>query len=140
MSVSEAIEFLRQHQPMPGDDVITELQAGQFIAALRLLESRPTQEAIPLLLGSVSPNTGLGMYEHIGFVLRRFHPELVAPHLARLLNHSSAEVRCRAAWWCSDCPDESLSTPLLERLRREEDPGVCYAVRAALEARGPREP
>jgi hypothetical protein len=140
MNALEALEFLRRHQPMPSDEDITELQADQFISALRLFESQPTQEAIPLLLGAVGPGTALGMYEHIGFVLRRFSPAAVAPHLVRLLHHASPDVRCRAAWWCSDCPHESLPKPILMQLRREENAEVSYALHAALEANGHREP
>ena len=136
MTNAEALEYLREHQPMPSDAVVTAAQADRFIEVLQLLEAYPSEQAIPLLVGSVSETTGLGMYEHIGFVLRKLPVEQVAQHLIPLLEHPMPEVRGRAAWWCSDCPCPLLAMPLMRQLRQEQNEEVRYALKGALQACG----
>src|SRR5260221_8075640 len=119
MTSSEALAFLRAHQPMPDDKVISHEDAESFIAALDVLEKMPTPEAIPLLVGAVSNATTLGMYEHIKFVLMRFRPSQVAPSLAVALRDPESGRRYRASWWASDCPCIELVEPLQDLLAHE---------------------
>lgn len=134
MTHAEALDFLRSHQPMPGDDLITHKEADRFIEVLELLEAKPTADAVPLLIGTVSASTGLGMYEDIRFVLAALPVAEVAPHLIRALRHADAHVRCRTAEWCSQCPSQTL---LLQQLTIEQDEDVRFAINTALEACAP---
>ena len=137
MTHAEALEFLRSHQPMPGDDLITHEEADRFIEVLELLEAQPMADAVPLLIGTVSASTGLGMYEHIRFALGALPVDEVAPHLTRALRHADADVRCRTADWCSQCPSQTLVGPLLQQLTIEQDEDVRFAINTALAACAP---
>jgi hypothetical protein len=134
MTHAEALDFLSSHQPMPGDDLITHEEADRFIEVLKLLEAKPMADAVPLLIGTVSASTGLGMYEYIRFVLAALPAAEVAPHLIRALRHADADVRCRMSEWCSQCPSQALVGPLLQQLTIEQDEDVRFAINTALEA------
>ncbi|NRF72473.1 hypothetical protein HLB44_36540 [Aquincola sp. S2] len=140
MTHTEALSFLSLHQPMPGDSEISPETADRFIETLRFLEENPHPAAVPFLIGSVSEHTGLGMYEHIGFVLRKLPPYEVAPHLIQALKHGEATTRARAAWWAADCPCPALAKPIRDLLAVEQDPQVRYAAESALQVCLPNAP
>ena len=125
---------------MPGDNEITPEIADRFIEILRYLEQSPRPEAIPLLVGTVTKHTGLGMYEDIRFVLRKLPAHEVAPHLIQALKHGDAAIRERAAWWAADCPCPALAQPLRQLLALEQDSEVRYAAETALRVCLPNAP
>jgi len=130
---AEALDFLRLHQPMPSDHSITAEVADGFIEVLKCLETQPIAEAIPLLIGTVTEETGLGMYEHIKFVLMRFPADVVAPFLIAALEHQNPGRRYRAAWWACDSPSKVLIEPLRSLISKETDEDIIFAATTALE-------
>jgi hypothetical protein len=102
MTTDEALQFLREHQPMPDDHHITEEEGRTFIAILAHFEAHPDERCLPLLVGSVAPGTGLGMYQHIRFVFHRFPAEVVGPHLLHALRSPIPEVRYWGTDWALD--------------------------------------
>lgn len=134
MTTTEALEFLRSRQPMPGDRAITEAEGLAFAAVLRHFEAHPVERCLPLLVGAVSGDTGLGMYQHIRFVFLRFPPSVVGPHIVRALVSPDAGVRRWGVDWSLDCPWPGL-LPHLERIvASEADADSHELARVAIEA------
>jgi hypothetical protein len=132
MTADEAIHFLARHQPMPSDRDITDEEGQTFAAVLKLFEDQPDRRAIPLLIHSVSEGTGLGMYEHIKFVLMAHDKRDVIPHLQEALGSPDAGVLYRACWWACDVGAwdlEGLVVPLLSH----PDTDVADSARAFME-------
>lgn len=63
---ADALAFLRLHQPMPSGLSITREEADGFVEVLKCLEAQPIPDAIPLLIGTVTEETGLGKNRRIG--------------------------------------------------------------------------
>ena len=87
---------------MPDDHDITDAEGSTFAAILRHFEAQPDERCLPLLVGSIAPGTGLGMYQHIRFVFHRFPPEVVGPHLLSALRSPIPEVRYWDTDWALD--------------------------------------
>lgn len=121
MTADEAIAFLERHQPMPSDHRITEKEGAMFAAILKFFEAHPDKRSIPLLLGSVSADTGLGMYEHIKFVLLRHQKEEVTPHLRRVLVTGSDAQKARCCWWAADLGAWTLRDEVAIALKSEDE-------------------
>jgi len=102
MSTDDYLAFLAAHQPMPRDADITDDEGTTFIAALKHFEMHPDARCIPLLINSVSQDTGLGMYEHITFALLAHPRDAVLPHLERGLRSDQLGVIYRCCWWSTD--------------------------------------
>ena len=87
---------------MPFDSAITDEEGEAFAEILEHFEAQHDERCIPLLIHSVSPDTGLGMYEHIKFVLMAYPGEQVVPHIRRGLVDGNDGVRYRCCWWAAD--------------------------------------
>ena len=87
---------------MPSDSAITDEEGAAFAEILEHFEAQHDERCIPLLIHSVSPDTGLGMYEHIKFVLMAYPGEQVVPHIRRGLVDGNDGVRYRCCWWAAD--------------------------------------
>jgi hypothetical protein len=99
MTVEQALDFLRHHQPMPSDLAITPEECKPFIEIIELFQKYPDPRCLPLLINSVSLDTGLGMYEHILFVLMAHDRNDVIPHLREGLRNGSDGVKHRCCYW-----------------------------------------
>jgi hypothetical protein len=129
MTTAEAIEFLRAHQPTPSDHAITDAEGRMFAEILKHFEAHLDEACIPLLVGSVSADTGLGMYQHIRFVFHRFPLTTVGPHILAALRNADARVRAWAVDWALDCP-----WPDLQRIcASSEDEDAHELAEAAIE-------
>lgn len=116
MSESAARSFLREHQPMPiplTDDALIE----RYVAAVEALQVADDEEAVTLLLGSLS--RGIGFFET---VLDRVveKPQAVLTNAIRSCM-SRAEPMC-IYWACLaayEAPDPALLPPLVSALASE---------------------
>ena len=133
MTGEEARTYLLQHQPMPSDSDITENEADTFIAILQFLEENPNPDFIPLLMGSVSSQTGLGMYEQIQFVLNQFSEGEVVPHVRVLLQSPNPGARSWAVGWALEFPSSTYLKAINEILHSPEDDDSHYLAVAVLE-------
>jgi hypothetical protein len=134
MDTEHALSFLRSHQPMPSDHAITDDEAATFIAILRYFEIERDERCLPLLINSVSSETGLGMYEHIKFVLLAHPREQVVPYLKQGLEDGNSGVLYRCCWWAFDIDAWELAD-LIQPLITHVDEDVRSAARAFVEAR-----
>ena len=132
MNTEEALTFLTNHQPMPGDLDISDAESAQFAELIEHFESNPDPRCIPLLINAVSKNTGLGMYEHIKFVLIAHSKDQVVPHLREGLLHGNDGVKYRCCWWATDIDAWELED-LIRPLARHDDEDVREAANSFLE-------
>jgi hypothetical protein len=102
MNTDEALNFLGNHQPMPGDGEISQEECDLFIAVLNHFKENPDERCIPLFIYSVSINTGLGMYEIIGDVLVAQNRDQVVEKLKDALIDGNDAIRYRCCWWAAD--------------------------------------
>lgn len=134
MKTEDALQFLRDRQPMPSDHVITEDEGRIYASVIRHFERKPDSRCIPLFIGSVGNRNGLGMYEHIKLVLRRHGKEDVVPHLRRALKRSNDEVKSRCIWWACDLDAWELANDI-QPLLRSQDIDVKEAAEVFIEIR-----
>lgn len=134
MDTERALTFLRSHQPMPPDHELSVDEGSTFAAIVQHFETEHDERCIPLLIHSVSPDTGLGMYEHIQFVLMAHSREQVIPHLHHGLAAGNDGVRCRCCWWAADVGAWELAD-LIEPLTAHSDEDLRSAAQAYMELR-----
>ena len=134
MNTEQALAFLAEHQPMPADGDISESECDAFCALLQHFEEYPDPRCLPLLINSVSNETGLGMYENIRFVLLAHNEGDVAAHLLQGLTHGNDGVKYRCCWWAGDVMAWDLADAI-SPLTEYEDEDVREAAAAFLELR-----
>ncbi len=120
---------------MPDDTEITDEEGSTFADIIEHFESNPDRRCIPLLVGAVSENTGLGMYEHIQFALLAHAKADVIPHLREGLRHGNNGTKYRCCWWAIDLDAwelEDLIIPLADHSNED----IRDAARAFIESRG----
>jgi HEAT repeat protein len=134
MDTELALAFLKAHQPMPSDAAISDEDGATFAAIVKHFEATLDERCIPLLIHSVSPNTWLGVYEHIKFVLMAHPCERVIPYLQRGLLDGNDGVRSRCCWWAADVSAWEL-VDLIRPLTAHPDEDVRGAAQAFIELR-----
>ena len=102
MNIEESIIFLKMYQPMPDDNDINEKEAETFFNIIKLFEKETDERCIPLLINSVSENTGMGMYENIRFALQNQKREIVINNIRNGLRSNNPGVVYRCCWWAVD--------------------------------------
>jgi len=134
MTAEAALQFLLEHQPMPADRELTDQDGKVFAAVLSYFENHPDPRCLPLLIRSVSRDTGLGMYEHIKFVLMAQNREEVIRHLRACLQDGDEGVKYRCCWWASDVDAWELED-LIRPLTAHADEETQEAAESFLELR-----
>lgn len=112
MTDDQALQFLSAHQPMPSDHNISDVQAQQYAEVLCHFLENPDIRCIPLLINSVSRETGLGMYERIEDVLLKQPRNDVITHLVSGLKSHDPGVRSRCCHWALALSAVELSTQI----------------------------
>ncbi len=129
MNTEDALQFLEQHQPMPGDSNITQEQCDLFMSTLKHFSENPDERCIPLLINAVSNETGLGMYEMIGDVLIEQKRENVVEALKTALSRANDAVKYRCCWWATDIDAWDLEA-LIWPLKSSENEDLIDAAEA----------
>lgn len=89
MNRNEALSFLRNHQPMPDDDELTQEVIDKYDEARKLLTADPDKEAISLLLNSYGNGDGRGIYQLVEDVLYKCHRDDVIVEIKEILENPS---------------------------------------------------
>ncbi len=121
MTVDEALAFLAAHQPMPSDHDVSTDECTVCCDVLRLFTANPDGRCIPLLINSITADTGLGMYEAISAVLMSHPSEQVIPHLRTGLLSGNTAIIYRCCWWACDVRASGLSDVVRPLLHHEDD-------------------
>lgn len=89
MNRNEALSFLRNHQPMPDDDELTQEVIDKYDEARKLLTADPDKEAISLFLNSYGNGDGWGAYQLVEDVLYKCHRDDVIVEIKEILENPS---------------------------------------------------
>lgn len=121
MTKEDALQFLRQHQPMPPDSELSQELIKKYDEVCRFFMKHHYSECIPLLLNSFGEGSGFGRYERVGQVIRNFSADQVVPHLIEALSSGNRYVRDWCAQLSIDFPVPELLAPLKLLLREDSD-------------------
>ncbi len=138
MKTQEAILFLKQNQPLPDDEYLSEELIEKYDEVRRWFMENPLVDCIPLFLNSFGSGDGFGVYQLIGDVLKKYSQDVVTPHLTSALSSSSNNI----CYWSSQIsalfPAQELIKPLSLLLKNEEF-DIRYSAITALEQIGGKE-
>ena len=129
---SEAISFLRKHQPMPPDKELSTELITEYDEVRKYFVEHPDLEAVPLLLNSFGQGTGHGVYQLVGNALRTLPSEKIIPYLRSAIRSEHPSVRS----WCAEIAAEFPSAeliPALSMLLEDDDEDARSASVFALE-------
>ena len=132
MNREQALSFLRDHQPMPGDADVDRDLVEKYAEVRRYFLRSPDRACIPLFLSSFGEGSCFGVYQLVEDVIRQFPGEEVVPHLLVALSSAHRSVRYWTAQIAACFPAPEL-VPELEKLLDEDDFDLRYATVTALE-------
>ena len=131
MTREEALQFLRDHQPMPGELELEQETISTFEDVRQYFLANPDKACIPLFLGAFAPDTGFGVYQMVEMIFWKFEPADVIPHLIAGIRGETPGARSWSAEIASGFPSPELIEPLTEALA-EGDPDLTDAAVIAL--------
>jgi len=131
MERNEALQFLRNHQPLPSDEDISEEILDFYDQVREYFLAHPDPECIPLILNSFGGVDGYGIYQIMGEVLDKYTLDQVKPHLLNGLNSPSRNIRYWNADIAANFPDSDFVKPL-GKLLQDEDPEIRWVSILAL--------
>lgn len=135
MTRKEALDFLRQHQPLPADKDLSREIVDKYDESRKYFLANSDPVAVPLLLNSFGEGSGFGVYQLVGDVIAKLPNEIVVPHLAAALESEHRGIRYWNAQIAARFPEPEL-TPSLAKLLLEPDHDLRYAAITALEQIG----
>ena len=126
----KAFSFLREHQPMPSDEDVTEEEIKKYEEVRTFFINNPDERCVPLFLNSFGGKDGLGVYQMVEDVIVMYNKKVVLTCIIHAVNSSYEGVR----YWCiqiaSNFPDESLLSPLANFLQSEDQDIKTAAITA----------
>lgn len=149
MTKEKALQFLRDHQPMPDELDLDEKTIRTFDEVRMHFLEYPTKECVPLFLGAFANDSGFGVYQLVGGVFWKFEPADVVTHLIAGIRSKQPGARYWSTEIAADFPTTELIEPLSEALaqgdhdlkfaavtalERIKDPAAEHVIRAALES------
>ena len=136
MTTEEALRFLARHQPLPPENELDEQTIATYDEVRKHFLDVYDERCVDLFLGSFGEGMGLGVYQLVDEVLRKYPHDLVVLSLDRHLCSSHSGVR----FWCLQVatifPDYTLR-PHFKRLvlSGDVDESLFAAQNIALTAR-----
>lgn len=130
MNTEEALQFLRENQPLAPDDQLDD-RIKTFEEVRQFFEEHIDPRCLELLLNAFGDGSGFGVYGLVEDTIRMYPPELVVPILQRTLRSPIKSIRYWNAQIAESFPHESLVEPLA-RMLEEEDPDLRWAAATAL--------
>lgn len=97
MDKNEALNFLKENQPLPNDKELNEKSLEKYDNVRKFFLENPCEECIPLFLNSFGGMDGLGVYQLIEDVIRQFNSDIVIPYLNKALESKIETVQ----YWCT---------------------------------------
>ena len=119
MNSEIALNFLKNHQPLPSDENLTKSLLDDYDEVRKYFIEHPNKQAISLFLNSFGEGDGLGVYQLIEDVVRAHNIEDVIPHLNSSLVNGSNAIQYWCAQIAANFPDERLLEGLLIALDNE---------------------
>ncbi|CVK17238.1 hypothetical protein Ga0061079_1293 [Apibacter mensalis] len=131
MTQEEALNFLKEHQPMPKDEDLSEELIRKYDEVRQFFLQNSNKECVPLFLNSFGYIDGLGVYQLVEDVILQFSSEDVVPYLKIALDSKEYSVR----YWNVQIAANYLSSellPLLNKILREDDFDIKYNALTAI--------
>ncbi len=117
MTTEEALNFLRQHQPMPPTVELSDDLIKHFDDVLQHFTMHRDNRCVPLLLNSFGEGDAHGVYQLVEDVIVRFPNDTVIQALKNGLSSRHRSVRYWNAQIAANYPEPQLILPLLDLLR-----------------------
>ena len=114
-----ALKFLKNHQPMPSDEDLSEDLIETYDEIREHFLITPDKRCIELFLNSFGYIDGFGVYQLVENVILQFSKEDVLPHLLKALKSKHAGVKYWNAQISSNYPCLELIMPLKDLLYDE---------------------
>lgn len=89
MNRNEALSFLRDHQPMPDDDNLTQEVIDKYDEVRKFFTANPDKEVISLFLNSYGNGDGWGVYQLVEDVFYKCHRDDVVVEIKEILENPS---------------------------------------------------
>ncbi|MCI1680106.1 MAG: hypothetical protein LKK36_09105 [Ewingella americana] len=89
MNRNEALSFLRDHQPMPDDDDLTQEVIDKYDEVRKFFTANPDKEVISLFLNSYGNGDGWGVYQLVEDVFYKCHRDDVVVEIKEILENPS---------------------------------------------------
>jgi len=89
MNRNEALSFLRDHQPMPDDDDLTQEVIDKYDEVRKFFTANPDKEIISLFLNSYGNGDGWGIYQLVEYVFYKCHRDDVVVEIKEILENPS---------------------------------------------------
>lgn len=131
MTTNEALDFLRQHQPMPADIELSQDLIDKYDEVRKFFLNEKDIRSVPLFLNSFGNINGFGVYQLVEDVIIKFSSEEVLPHLKVALSRSEYSIRYWNLQIAANFPSIEL-LPQLKILLKEDDFDLKYNTLTAL--------
>lgn len=115
----EALDFLKEHQPMPSDDKLQEKEIKKYEEVRRYFLENPDEQCVPLFFNSFGGKDGLGVYQMVEEVILMYDSEAVLPYLLKTFDSEYESVKYWGIQISSNYPSECLFNPLVNLLESE---------------------
>lgn len=102
---TEALSFLKTHQPMPRDEEVKEDEMMAYDEVREFFLNNPDEQCIPLFLNSFGGKDGFGVYQMVDEVIRMYDKEIVLPYILKAFNNPSDSVKYGCVQIASDFQD-----------------------------------
>jgi len=133
MNLFEAIDFLKENQPLP-DDRVLETNSEileKFNEVRKYFLENPNPICISLFINSFGNGSGFGIYQLIEDVLLMYSSGQVIPHLIKGLKSQKYGIKYWSTQIASSFPNNKLIDPLA-KLLKDKRSDVRYAAIVAL--------
>lgn len=117
MTRDQAIEFLREHQPMPDDADLDDATAETYDEVREYFEANPDPECVSLFIGSFGDGLGFGVYQLVERTLARHPQDIVISAINNGLQSRFPGVQYWSANLAVAFPDDCFLCPLLANLK-----------------------
>ena len=88
----KAFSFLREHQPMPSDEDVTEEEIKKYEEVRTFFINNPDERCVPLFLNSFGGKDGLGVYQMVEDVIVMYNKKVVLPCILHAFNTSRSVI------------------------------------------------
>ena len=118
MTTDEALQFLREHQPLPPTSEISEILIKKYDEVREYFTKNPDNRCISLFLNSFSEGDGHGVFQLVERAILAHPEEIVIPALIESLHNPNRSVREWSAEIAAHYSRPELICPLTNLLRK----------------------
>lgn len=127
MDIEDALRFLAQHQPLPGDANLSDELIREFNDVRAFFESHADPRSPELLLGALGDGSGFGVYQLVEDALHNQERGAVLAALRGSLSSEHAGVRSWSAEIAAGSyHDRSLLPGVMALLAEDPSPDTRY--------------